>query len=162
VLQKYTVFAGRIFESLFIDVKFPNNKNFIFGSMYRPGTSHPTPNTSALFDNFFDIFSNILSSLVDDNVKFYLLGDLNIDSLNYNKNTKATECIDLLFSFGYLQTITKPTRCTDKSATLIYHVVTNCLSDSYKSVILTSHISDHFPVIFYLPINKYKKLAKIL
>jgi len=98
--------------------------------------------------------------LVDDNAKFYLLGDLNNDSLHYNKITKVTEYIDILFSFGLLQTITKPTRCTEKSATLIDHVLTNCLSETYKSVILTTRISDHFPIVFYLPVNKFKDSPK--
>ena len=43
----------------------------------------------------------------------------------------------------------KPTRCTSHSATLIDHVVSNSKADFFESIILTTKISDHFPVIYF-------------
>ena len=53
-----------------------------------------------------------------------------------------------------LQVVSKPTRCTDSSATLIDHVVTNSVSDKYDSIILISQLSDHFPVLHFLECSK--------
>ena len=61
---------------------------------------------------------------------------------------QVTEYVDLLFSFGLLQLILKPTRRTDTSASLIDHIITNSYASPSKSVILISKISDHYPIIY--------------
>ncbi len=81
------------------------------------------------------------------------MGDFNIDLIKCNSNPRSVEFLDLLFSFGLLQIVTKPTRCTDNSASLIDHVITNQSAPSFSSIILTTKISDHFPVI-YFPLSK--------
>ncbi len=48
-----------------------------------------------------------------------------------------------------LQIISKPTRIANKSATIIDHIITSSINPTHKSVILTSKISDHFPVIYF-------------
>ncbi len=90
------------------------------------------------------------------------MGDFNIDILKYNTNVRVTDYVDLLFGCGLLQVITKPTRCTDNSATLIDHIITNCKSNLYRSVILTSRISDHFPVVHFLPEKNQKTKPKTI
>ena len=77
-----------------------------------------------------------------------MLGDLNIDLLKCNSCPKAAEYIDTLFTFGFLQTFTKPTRCTSTSATLIDHCITNVLTLCHTSTILTCSLSDHFPILY--------------
>ena len=76
----------------------------------------------------------------------FLVGDFNIDVLKYNSCNYASEYIDLLFSHGFIQVVTKPTRCSHESATLIDHVITNVTKSSLNISILTSQLSDHFPV----------------
>ena len=151
----------RIYESIFINVTLSNGKQYVIGSIYRP-CNNPNLTQTALYENFSELFSNTVSCLIDDQKQFYLIGDLNIDVLKYNSNARATDFINLLFSFGLLQVITKPSRCTDNSATLIDHVITNCYSDCFKSVILTSKISDHFPIIHFLPEKTSKKTQKFI
>jgi Reverse transcriptase (RNA-dependent DNA polymerase) len=162
LLHKYSVFVDRIFESIFISAKLPNNSKIIVGSIYRPGTAHPNLTSTELFENFSEILSNTINSLLDDNLQFYLLGDFNIDILKYNSNSRATNYVDLLFSFGLLQVITKPTRCTDNSATLIDHVITNCNSECFTSAILSTQISDHFPIVHFIPQKTSKQSSKML
>jgi hypothetical protein len=67
----------------------------------------------------------------------------------YNNNVVVTDYIDLLFSFGLLQIITKPTRISQHSATLIDHLITNAPSSKFESIIITSKLSDHFLVIHF-------------
>jgi hypothetical protein len=57
-----------------------------------------------------------------------MMGDFNIDLLKYNSHEKTNNYVDNLFSNGFLPIITKPTRVTTSSATLIYHICTNNLN----------------------------------
>jgi len=151
ILTTYSIFIDRVFESLFIEVFLTNNSKIIIGNVYRPGTSHPSLSPVEQFTNFLDYFTNILSSLTESKSVFYIVGDFNIDLLKCNNTARASDFVDLLFSFGLLQIITKPTRCTDNSATLIDHIITNQSAPSFNTTILTSKLSDHFPVLHSLP-----------
>ena len=68
--------------------------------------------------------------------------------------------VDLLFSHGFIQTITLPTRCTNSSATLIDHCITNVLSSKFTSYILMTKTSDHFPVVVNLTLKKASNKTK--
>ena len=61
----------------------------------------------------------------------------------------------MLYSHDLLPVITKPTRITNHSATLIDHIYTNTVN-SLVSGILTIDISDHLPV-FCMADMKLKK-----
>jgi hypothetical protein len=151
LLHSKSIFIERIFETILIEVVTDNSKTIV-GSLYRPGTPHPRLNPSQLFDQFLELFSQQLNDIVSLNKTIYLLGNLNLDVLRYNNCSQVTSYIDLLFSFGLLQVITKPTkptRYTGRSATIIDHVITNHQSNAYDSVILTSQLSDHFPIVHF-------------
>ena len=124
-------------------------KKFIIGNIYRPSVNHPTLSSSEQFVQFIELLTNLLSDFSDINTQVILFGDFNLDALKYNIITQVTEYIDLLFSYGFLQLIMKPTRCTSHSATLIDHVVSNSKADFFESIILTTKISDHFPIIYF-------------
>jgi len=94
---------------------------------------------------FFKKFSNFCDSLSASNSKLYLMGDLNLDVLKYSSCPNVTSYVDLLFSYGLLQIITKPTR-TSYSATLIDHIITNNSDTLLESYIITTFLSNHFPV----------------
>jgi hypothetical protein len=104
-------------------------------------------NQNEQFNQFCEILTNINFELQKLNCEIYLLGDFNIDVLKYNSYNKASTYIDLLFSLGLIQVITKPTRCKPTSATLIDHVCTDLQSPCISSHIIILRISDHFPVI---------------
>jgi hypothetical protein len=156
-----STFVDRIFESLFIELSLPDKSRVIIGNIYRPGTQHPVHNSSVQFDIFVESLSNILNSLTTGRTNFYIVGDFNLDLLKHSSNQRISEYNDLLFSYGSLQIITKPTRCTDNSASLIDHIITNVVSPSYKSAIITSKISDHFPIIHFLNSKKPTIVPKI-
>jgi len=123
----------------------------ISGYIYRPGSAHPALSPLEQFNSFAEIFSNILGTLTESGDVFYLVGDFNVDLLKCNSNPRSSEFLELLFTYGLLQIVTKPTRCTDNSASLIDHIITNQCAPSYSSSILTSKISDHFPIFHFLP-----------
>jgi hypothetical protein len=148
VLPEKSIFVDRIFESLFIEVELGPSAKCIVGSTYRPGTKHPTLSSGDQFTQFMDLLSNLCSNLSDYKSPVYSFGDFNLDLLQYNSSQQVTDYIDLLFSFGFMQIITKPTRVTLKSATLIDHLITTSDSNVFESVILTTKLSDHFPLIY--------------
>ena len=75
-----------------------------------------------------------------------LCGDFNIDLLNKDCNN-STLFLNTMYSLSLLQIISKPTRITDNSATLIDNFFINepC---NFESGILISDISDHFQIFF--------------
>ena len=77
-----------------------------------------------------------------------MLGDYNINLLNTDKHAASQDFVDILFSHSFFPTITKPTRVTDKSATLIDNIFYNNYVQNTSSLtgILYTGISDHFPI----------------
>ena len=96
------------------------------------------------------------------NLQITLFGDFNLDALKYNIINQVTDYIDLLFSFGFLQLIMRPTRCTHHSATLIDHIVTNNTDGVYESVIMINKISDHFPIFYFSSSDKICSKIKLV
>ena len=147
ILQDKSIFIDRVFESIFAEIWLSPNKRVICGSIYRPNVNHPTLTTTEQFNQFIDLFSNLMNDFASSNTPVILFGDFNLDVLKYSMINQVTEYVDLLFSYGFLQLVMKPTRCTPNSATLIDHVISNSKSDAFETVILLSKISDHFPII---------------
>jgi Reverse transcriptase (RNA-dependent DNA polymerase)/Endonuclease/Exonuclease/phosphatase family len=149
LLPGKSLFVDRIFESVFVDIDVNHSTKITIGSIYRPGAAHPTLTSGEQFSQFLDLFSNLCNELLLSGRQIYMLGDFNINVLDYGVVQSCTDYIDLLFSFGFIQLVVNPTRCTPSSATLIDHVITNNCPSSADSVILLTKISDHFPVIHF-------------
>jgi hypothetical protein len=149
VLDGLSLFVDRILESIFVEVTVYKNTKIIIGSLYRSGSTHPNLTVNDQFREFSELLSNLCSEISNLNRTVYLLGDMNLDVLKYGVNNHVTDYIDLLFSFGLLQLVINPTRCTSHSSTLIDHVLTNNSVDSCDTVIILSKISDHFPVVHF-------------
>lgn len=156
ILETKSIFIDRIIETLFIDVWLSKHKKITIGNIYRP-PNHPTLSLQDLFTQFFDVFSNILDDFSNYNNQILLGGDFNLDALKYRMVQNVTDYIDMLFSYGFLQLIMKPTRCTSHSATVIDHFISNARADLHETVILTTKISDHFPIIYISKVVKAKQ-----
>ena len=116
-------------------------KHIIIGTVYRPNTP---PKADV------DIFSNTMQELQGimhrENKDAFIMGDMNIDLLQYSNHYKTNDYTEAIFSQGYLPPITKPTRLTSHSATLIDHIYTNSRSSEITSGIIVTDISDHFGI----------------
>ncbi len=161
VAPMYSVFSDRLFESIFVKLNLPSTK-LLVGSVYRPNINHPNLTQTEQLTQSLDLLSNLYSQLSSNNANVRILGDFNIDVLKYNTSNVASEYVDLFFSFGFLEVITKPTRCTPTSATLIDHVLSNAVCDNIRSYILTSLISDHFPIIYICNTKKIKQKVETI
>ena len=81
------------------------------------------------------------------NKPIYLLGDFNLNVLEYDTNTKVKGFLNLLFQNSFIPVINKPTRVTRNTATAIDHIITNSfISSDFHTGIIKSDISDHFPI----------------
>jgi endonuclease/exonuclease/phosphatase (EEP) superfamily protein YafD len=160
IIKEKSLFLDFIIETIVAEVTLPNNKKMAVVSIYRPPTSHPTLSHSDQIEQFMDLFTNLISDLQNCYTDVYILGDLNIDVLKYDSNQLAQDYVDLLFSYGLLQVITKPTRYSNSSATLIDHVITAPKSNFCNAAILTSMLSDHFPIIYILDSAKTRVCEK--
>ena len=152
-IKKSGVFLEKIFESIFAEVWANNNKKFIVGSVYRAG-SHATMPPSDQFSQFLDLLNNSIDELSNNNADILIAGDFNIDVLKYSTCNNATLYVDSLFASGFVQSVIKPTRCSPTSVSCIDHFISNFPQNNYETCILTSKISDHFPVFFFKDDNK--------
>ena len=138
-----------IFESVFIEICTPIGKNIIIGVIYRP------PN------NKFEIFENAMNELLNkidrENKICYLMGDFNIDLLQSETCDIANKFSEQLFTSCFYPIITKPTRITEHTATLIDNIFTNNIEklDSCVNGILFSDISDHLPILHVCDLNTF-------
>ena len=166
-IKDISIFEPHIFESQFIKLKTSKNKFIIIGNIYRPNTA-----PKADLQRFNDILENILDKISSDpDLKkaddVQLVGDVNIDLLQYKHHNHTATYIDNLISHGQLPLITLPTRITPTSATVLDHISTSHRSDRYDSGIIQSSLSDHLPVFYVKHANvsspppKYTKTRKV-
>ena len=78
----------------------------------------------------------------------YLIGDCNVNRLNYSKRREATDFVDILQSNSSVSLMNWPTRINRNDATLIDNTFTNCsnIHDTFQCF-MQSDITDHFPII---------------
>lgn len=112
-------------------------KGIIIGCIYR----HPTAN----FSEFSSKLEETIRYLNTNNYEVYILGDIDIIFLNLDKHPQTEDYIDMLYANYCYPIITKPTRITNHSATLIDHIYTNVFNSTITSGILTANVSDHLP-----------------
>ena len=140
-------------ESLWLTIHQPNTKKVItIATIYRhPGES---------VDKFIEDFSICLDKLTSAKRTFYILGDINININENDSSTPTKKYINTINSNGAHSIITKPTRVTASSATLIDHIITNDIAHTVVPSVLLSDLSDHYPVS--CTIKQFKTFNKSL
>ena len=97
-------------------------------------------------DTFIYTITKIFHTLKVYDCYLYMGGDFNLNLLEKSKNPKVDQYFNLLVSHGLIPLISKPTRCTSQSSTLIDNIFMNNLRYSHNSYIIIDDISDHFPL----------------
>ena len=154
VLEEESVFISGVYESLWIKVK-TGNKFKIIGNVYRPNSA-PKANLKTAISIHESIISKIKTKKIHSKCSIEIASDFNVDLLKFQEHELTSTYLDLLLSFGLLPAITKPTRITQSTATLIDHIFVNNKSLHHNSGIVLSYISDHFPT-FYIDQTKSPK-----
>ena len=127
-------------EELCLNVKLHSKSYFVIGTLYR----HPGSNALV----FCEKLNATLSNLNKTNKKFLILGDLNLNTTGCNQHPHAKDYSNILSSNAAFPLITKPTRITSTSSTLLYHIITNVTQNTLLPGILRLYLSDYFPPLF--------------
>jgi len=133
IREDLSIFNTHVFESIFVEIESHPSKKYIIGVIYRPNTA---PRADV------DVFASTLYSILDiinaESRTCIIMGDMNINLLNYQIHQKTNEYLDNLFSRGFIPVITKPTRVCTSRATLIDHIYTNDIVSNFSSGIAIS------------------------
>ena len=131
-------------ESVFVEIPndvFRMGKSIVVGVIYRP------PGTDVSHCNI--LLNEILSKIQKEGTICYLLGDYDINLLNYEVHSPTAEFIDLMHSHSFMPLVNRPTRISGQSVTLIDNIFNNNYQNVCETMqaILVTDISDHFSVI---------------
>ena len=139
-------------EFLFLEIVRTNNKNIIIGNTYR------SPSNTANPQNYVDNLEKKLNLLDKHKNKIIVfLGDTNLDLLKYDSDEAVRRYFDLLQEHGFAPLISRPTRITSHSATLIDHIFTNSCTSVTKSGIITTDVTDHLAPYANMIIDRHKQ-----
>ena len=140
--------ANSNLESCFIEIDNGMNRNILVGVIYR---SHES------IDSFNNDMDAILQIVSKENKNCYMLGDFNIDLLKEETHRPISDFLDLIYANHIIPSITKPTRITETSATIIDNILTNSNDDVLKANILVTDITDHFPTVLFQNFDRFKQ-----
>ena len=131
-------------ECITIAVTLRNGNTCLVSSMYRP------PNSDASM--FLASYNSMLCAMKKEKPSNIIIGlDHNLDFLKSTKHGPTNDFIEANLDFGMIPTVTRPTRITNTTATLIDKIlVSQNLCGTYVSNILVNDISDHLPSICVL------------
>ena len=131
------------FESCFIELE-NQRTNLIIGSIYRP------PNTDS--NKFNRKFERLTNSCIGMKKHLIIGLDHNLDLLKANHHCPTQDFLELIYTAGLVPKITKPTRITSSTATLIDNILINQQLDTNStSGILVDNVSDHLPCYTIIP-----------
>ena len=89
-------------------------------------------------------FSPFLAKSWDFNIK-NLLWDFNINLLQHENSQQVKNYTNLMLACNCTQLITRPTRITNHSATLLHHIYAKNIKMPVQPGIVLSDLSDHLP-----------------
>lgn len=131
-------YSDKELESTFCELVFETQENIIVGCIYK----HPTLRTDTFTQNFF---LPLLQKVCKENKRLVLLGDFNINLLEYGTSNLVNEFADSLHSYFLLPSISLPTRITETSGTLIDNIFFTPSQYNTTSGNLLVGLSDHLP-----------------
>ena len=131
-------------ECVFAEISHSGGR-VVVGSIYRP----PDGNVSVFHDEICSRLSIINTNFNDT----LLCGDLNLDMLKIDLNSRIAEFYQSMLTFGLIPTITAPTRIyTNSNGEIAGSLLDNILTSNqtfYKSGIIELDITDHNPIFIY-------------
>ena len=98
-----------------------------------------------------DYLNELLDILSKDKNNIVLLGDFNLNWLNYDIHPPTNECLESLSSHYFLPHILQPSRATTNSKTLIDNIFSNMAILNIISSNLKASISDQPPQFLVVP-----------
>lgn len=121
---------------------------FIVGVVYRPPGTCPS--------KFIDEMAEILLQIGITSTSVVIAGDFNFDLLRFSQDSSVENFLNMFMSHGYLPCISRATRATHDSFSLLDNIFSNNLIDINRSGIIIDDLSDHFPVFVDFNFEKDK------
>ena len=149
-LPEHSIFKRGLYESLWICLKLPKNKQIIIGNIYRPN-SYPAANEPKAIAQHLEILHNIKVDKKLNKAKLIVCSDFNVDLLTNGLNANTTNYLEGHFINGLIPVITKSAHITQTSSKVIDHIFVNNLETGFKSGIIETELSDHMPTFFSDP-----------
>ncbi len=128
------------------------NYKAIAGEIYRIPNSNEAQSLSR--------YEDILNKLQNYKNNIIIGTDQNFDYLKIDKHKTTEDLFNKFISHGLLPLITKPTRITNSSATLIDNIYTSLTTKTkFHTGIICTDISDHLPIILFIGKQKIPNKA---
>ena len=146
------IFQEKTIESVFIEISSKSGKKITVGSLYHPPNNTPLEFTTKL--------NEITCKIKLEKDKEVILGmDHNLDLLKSGTHKSTQLFLEDLLDKNMLPIITRPTRITQNSTTLIDNIfVSEKLYHFFEFAVIISDMSDHLPALSLL--KQTKLLAK--
>ena len=140
-------------EFLFLEIK-TKYKTIIVCNMYR--------SPSGDVNSFISELDSRLQALQSRRNKMVIfVSDSNIDLLKFGHVESATKLVNLFSENGFAPTISRPTRVTSHTNTLIDHIFLNNCAAVTKSGVITESLSDHMAVFVNVILDQNKIDCKL-
>ena len=142
------------FENITVEIK-THNTSIIASSLNRPPNCKET--------EFLKNYKRWINKFSIEEERKLIIGlDHNLDLMKNDKHKPTKEFIELNLEHELIPTITKPTRITKNSATLIDNIIIGRnYQSAYISMVLLTDLSDHCPTMLEMSnIEIYKKKTK--
>ena len=142
------------FENITVEIK-THNTSIIASSLNRPPNCKET--------EFLKNYKRWINKFSIEEERKLIIGlDHNLDLMKSDKHKPTKEFIELNLEHELIPTITKPTRITKNSATLIDNIIIGRnYQSAYISMVLLTDLSDHCPTMLEMSnIEIYKKKPK--
>lgn len=153
VIDSEFAFIENVFESLPLLVETSLNKRFILLNFYRP----PCNNQSSVEDFFYYLY-RLLEKLDVYKLPIYVFTDSNFDLMKTGTNDNSTYFFDIMNSFGFCQLLSKCTRLTNLSNSLIDQIFTNQIATISKSGVIVDTFSDHMISFCFIKSSIHTKI----
>ena len=112
-------------ESTFLEIINPKKGNIIIGCLRK----HPNMDVLDLKNSYL---SQIFETVSKELKQLFLLGDFDLNLLNYNDHQPTNDFLDSLASNSFIPYILHPTRITSHSKTLIDNTFSNFISPEIR------------------------------
>ena len=109
-------------ECVTVKIENKNSKNLIITLCYRL--------PSGAIKGLNSFLENVFKKANTDNKLCFVAGGCNLNCLDYNKNLEIRTFYNRIFAHGCIPLITKPTRVTSKTVSLIDNIFTNFIFDT--------------------------------
>lgn len=143
LIDNMTTAIDGVMECVTVEIEMESNKNSILSCIYRAPASS--------IDLFADCIEKVFLNHSHKNL--VICGDFNIDLLKINSHKPTEKFVNTMCTLMLYPKITRPTRVTSCSSSLIDNIFSNIIDTCILSGILYNDISDHLPIFAVLPIS---------